>query len=145
MSGDSSFKSSGAVYKTLQKKYPNAGFHTGGIVRADGIPKDGDNIRVRVNPDETILTQDFTKLLPDAVDTMKHFVAITDYSKLMKSKASGSNFGNIIVNNELPNVVNAQDFVSEFQNSKRIQKAFEIGVRDCLSHGRITSNIQNII
>ena len=63
----------------------------------------------------------------------------------MKPKAIGNNFGNIIVTAELPNVSDAQDFVSEFQNSKRIQKAFEIGVRDCLSHGRITNNIQNII
>lgn len=54
----------------------NTGFSTGGIIRdAQGsIQANGDNTIVRVNPGETILTQDFTKLLPDTVSVMKNFV-----------------------------------------------------------------------
>lgn len=51
----------GNIYKKLQEKYPLIGFRTGGIVRTSGVPKNGDHVPVRVNPDETILTKDFTK------------------------------------------------------------------------------------
>lgn len=61
----------GNIYKKLQEKYPLIGFRTGGIVRTSGVPKNGDHVPVRVNPDETILTKDFTEMLPDTVETMK--------------------------------------------------------------------------
>lgn len=52
------------------------GFATGGIVRsANGsLRANGDNTIVRVNPGETILTQKFTKLMPEAVDVMSGFI-----------------------------------------------------------------------
>ncbi len=61
----------GNIYKKLQEKFPLVGFRTGGIVRAGGVPKDGDHVPVRVNPDETILTKEFTEMLPETVETMK--------------------------------------------------------------------------
>lgn len=53
------------------------GFASGGIIRdknGSTMPN-GDNTWIRVNPGETILTQDFTALLPDAVNVMER---ITD-------------------------------------------------------------------
>lgn len=148
-SGDGSFKSNGKVYKALSQKYPHVGFQTGGIVRADGIPKDGDNIRVRVNPNETILTQDFTKLLPEAVDMMQRFtrpVSVPGYLQNIKYLPSdhSTSIGSINLSLDLPNIQNAQDFISELQNSKKIQRALEISISDCIKNGRITNNIQNI-
>jgi len=61
----------GNIYKKLQEKYPLIGFRTGGIVRTSGVPKNGDHVPVRVNPDETILTKEFTEMLPETVETMK--------------------------------------------------------------------------
>ncbi len=49
-----------------------AGFAEGGIVRQ--VHKNGDKALVSVNPDETILTEKFTKVLPESVDIMSQFV-----------------------------------------------------------------------
>ena len=144
MSGDSSFKSSGAVYKALQKKYPNAGFRTGGIVRADGVPKDGDNIPVRVNPNETILTQDFTKMLPETVDTMKKFTKVPDYANQVQPRQMGNTFGDIVINAELPNVKDSYDFANDLKNNKRTQRSIMVSIHDVLKEGRLTHNIQRI-
>lgn len=65
--------STGNLYKKL-KELKVRGFQTGGIVRANGVPLKGDNIPIRVNPNETVLTQDFTDILPMAVDVMDQFV-----------------------------------------------------------------------
>ena len=149
LSGDGSFKSNGKVYRSLSQKYPHIGFQTGGIIRADGIPKNGDNIRVRVNPNETILTQDFTKLLPEAVGIMQRFtrpVSIPGYLQNMKYLTSdhSTSIGSINLSLDLPNIQNTQDFITELQNSKKIQRALEISISDCMKNGRITNNIQTI-
>ena len=149
LSGDGSFKASGKAYKSLRQKYPRAGFQTGGIIRADGVPKDGDNIRVRVNPNETILTQDFTKLLPEAVDIMQRFtrpVSTSGYFQNMKSLpfSNSTSIGSINLSLDLPDIENAQDFVTELQNNKKIQRALEISISDCIKNGRITNNIQSV-
>lgn len=141
-SGDGSFSSNGAVYKKLKKDYPGIGFRTGGIVRAKNVPKDGDFVPVRVNPDETILTQDFTKLLPGAVDTMKDFIKVPDYAGMAEPRQMGNTFGDIVINTELPNVKDSYDFANDLQNNRRTQRAIEVGVHDLMKQGKFTSNIQ---
>lgn len=140
-SGDGSYSSKGAAYKALKKKYP-AKFRTGGIVRAKNVPKDGDFVPVRVNPDETILTQDFTKLLPGAVDTMKDFIKVPDYAGMAEPRQMGNTFGDIVINTELPNVKDSYDFANDLQNNRRTQRAIEVGVHDLMKQGKFTSNIQ---
>src|SRR5574344_199644 len=63
------------------------GFASGGSV-AGQIRKNGDSLLASVNPGETILTQDFTKMLPDLVGTMKDFVNIDvpNYSNFTRAK-----------------------------------------------------------
>lgn len=146
-SGDGSYSSKGAAYKALKKKYPSLGFQTGGIVRADGVPKTGDYVPVRVNPDETILTQDFTKMLPDTVDIMKDFVKVPDYIKVLQERSNIGNtntFGDIVINAELPNVKDPYDFANDLQNNRRTQRAIEVGVHDLMKQGKFTNNIQRI-
>lgn len=150
LSGDGSYQASGKVYKTLSKKYPHVGFRTGGIIRASGVPSDGDRIPIRVNPNETILTQDFTKMLPDAVTMMQQFtkpLSIPGYLQNIKSQAPGrsTSIGSINLSLDLPNVENSQDFISELQNNRKIRRALEISISDCIKNGRITSSIQSIL
>ena len=162
----------GNIYKKLQEKYPLIGFRTGGIVRASGVPKDGDHVPVRVNPDETILTKEFTEMLPETVETMKGlssagvnentipsfvgnyeipndkiqeiqaFINRTDQTRNIQPKNMGNNFGDIVVNANLPNVKDGHSFVSEVQNEIRSQRFFETCVHDCMTKGKITHNIQ---
>lgn len=69
------YPSSGSAKTADLNQYvKDAHFQTGGIVRANGVPLKGDNIPIRVNPNETVLTQDFTDVLPKAVDAMDQFV-----------------------------------------------------------------------
>lgn len=71
------YTKNGAVYKYLKSH----GFRKGGIVRADGVPLDGDNVPIRVNPNETVLTEKFTDELPNAVKTMDEFVKVKESDK----------------------------------------------------------------
>lgn len=71
------YTKNGAVYKYLKSH----GFRKGGIVRADGVPLDGDNVPINVNPNETILTQKFTDELPNAVKTMEEYVKAKESDK----------------------------------------------------------------
>ncbi|MCH5265809.1 MAG: phage tail tape measure protein [Lachnospiraceae bacterium] len=131
----------------LKAYFEKAGFHTGGIIRATGVPSDGDYVPIRVNPNETVLTQDFTKMLPSAVDIMARFVdaqTIPNYNLLPPNISGSQSFGDVVFHAELPNVKNAQDFVDALQNDTRVRKAFTVATKDLISKGRITSNIQSV-
>ncbi|MCM1500113.1 MAG: hypothetical protein NC124_16745, partial [Clostridium sp.] len=145
-SGDGSFGSDGAAYKALKKEFPGIGFQTGGIVRADGVPKNGDYVPVRVNPDETILTQDFTRMLPNTVDIMKDFVKIPDYTKFLQARSNTGNTNqNISIDSiklELPNVKDYRSFREEIQQDVRSQRFLMACNHDMTTKGKLTSNIQ---
>lgn len=138
------YTKNGAVYKKLKENIN--GFQTGGIIRANGVPLKGDNIPIRVNPNETVLTQDFTDVLPMAVDVMDQFVkaAQPNYNALPNSNVCSQSIGDIVIHAELPNVENTQDFVYALQNDSKVQKAFAIAAKDLMSKGRITNNIQSV-
>lgn len=124
------------------------GFQTGGIIRATGVSDTGDKVLVRVNPNETILTQDFTKLLPETVSAMQNFVKlnIPDYSSLIRKNTSNANTfnGGINLNLELPNVQNANDFVTDLKKNSRARRAFEVAVNDISRNGHITEKITRV-
>lgn len=141
---DNNWSKNGNVYKELKEL---SCFRTGGIVRATGVPSDGDYIPIRVNPNETVLTQDFTDMLPTAVDIMDKFVQIQGLTRdnALPQRGLGSQtFGDIVINAELPNVHSAKDFVHALQNDAKVQKAFTIATKDLMNKGRITNNIQSI-
>lgn len=137
------YSKNGAVYKYLKAH----GFQTGGIVRANA-PKTGDNVLVRVNPDETILTKKFTDILPQSLDIMENLtkqINLPDYNNLKSvSRNVGNTFGDIVINAELPNVKDSYDFVHDIQNNRKTQRAIEVSIKDCMSRGKITNNIQSI-
>ena len=123
------------------------GFQTGGVVRSNA-PKTGDNVWVRVNPDETILTKKFTDILPQSLDILENLtrqINLPDYNNLKSVRSNfGNTFGDIVINAELPNVKDSYDFINDIQNNRKTQRALEISVKDCISKGKITNNIQSI-
>ena len=124
-----------------------SGFQMGGIIRTSGVPKNGDHVLVRANPDETILTQRFTDMLPEAVDIMESFIRpqlISDHRLLPKGNFREPSFGDVVIHAELPDVKNPLDFVNALQSDTRVRRAFAIATKDLISKGRITNNIQSI-
>lgn len=140
------YTKNGAVYKKLESEIK--GFRTGGIVRASGVPSDGDYIPIRVNPNETILTQKFTDMLPDTVNIMDNLtkaINFPDYSNIVPNHVGNTqSFGDINVQMDLPNVTDYKSFCDEMQNNNKAQKLFTIATKDLMDKGRITNNIQRI-
>ena len=101
-----------------------------------------------MNPNETVLTQKFTDMLPYTVDIMDNLtkaINLPDYSKIVPNHIGNSqSFGDINLQLDLPNVQNAQDFVSALQNDKKVQQAFTIATKDLVTKGRITNNIKSV-
>ena len=81
-----------------------AGFAEGGIVRQ--VHKNGDKSLVSVKPDETILTEKFTNVLPESVDIMSQFVNMPklDFGKMIN--ISTPDFNAFIPNANRTPVVN---------------------------------------
>ena len=80
-----------------------AGFANGGIVRSNlsgVLAKNGDSLLASVNPNETLLTNDFTKMLPITVDTMRAFnnIKLPNFSKIANHSGNEitMNYGNLI-------------------------------------------------
>ena len=77
-SGTSASTMTDSFKRLVAKALKNAGYANGGVV--DGLKgvlrSNGDSLIATVNPGESILTHDFTKMLPDAVDIMSKFVNI---------------------------------------------------------------------
>ena len=63
-----------------------AGFAEGGVIKKK-VHQNGDSALVSVNPEETILTSDFTKILPQAVNAMENFIKpqIPNYDKVLSN------------------------------------------------------------
>ena len=144
--GDGSYGKNGKVYNALKKKY--TGFRTGGIVRANNVPSDGDYIPIRVNPNETILTQKFTDMLPNTVSIMENFtkaIQIPDYTKITTPNTGNKiSYGDFHFDIELPNVTDSDSFVREMQNSPKVRKMFTVAFDDLAKSGPLTNNIQGI-
>lgn len=143
---DGDYSKDGTVYKYLKTH----GFQTGGIVRANSVPLTGDHLPIRVNPNETILTQKFTDMLPTTVnimDNLQKAIRLPDYVRQVKNNNIGASYGDIHFDIELPNVTNsstANDMIYALQNNKKVQQVLSVGVKDLISEGRITGNIRNI-
>lgn len=137
-------KQTGNLAKKL-KAIGYTGFQTGGIIRATGVPLNGDNIPVRVNPNETILTQKFTDILPQTVEKMDTFNRLlTMNPDKYSSVSSGNTIGDVIINADMSGVENPYDFVRELQTNQKVQKAVTVAVNDLMTKGKITKNVQKV-
>lgn len=143
---DGKYTKGGAVYKYLKAH----GFQTGGIVRANNVPLTGDYVPVRVNPNETILTQKFTDMLPQAVNVMDNLqkaIRVPNYTRQIVKNDAGTSYGDIHFDIDLPNVTNsstAKDIIHALQNDTKVQQVFSEGVNNLMKQKRITSNIRNL-
>lgn len=145
LSGGNSYDENGDVYKKLKEQYSLLGFQTGGIIRASGVPLNGDNIPVRVNPNETILTQKFTDILPQTVEKMDTFNRLlTMNPDKYSSVSSGNTIGDVIINADMSGVESPYDFVRELQTNQKVQKAVTVAVNDLMTKGKITKNVQKV-
>ena len=134
---DTKFDKSGALYKKLHS-LKVLGFANGGIVRDElegKIKKNGDSLLASINPNETVLTEKFTNLMPDAVDMMSKFVKvdIPDVSKYITPISQPTTIDSHIDIN-LPNVENGVDFIAELKKPK-VQKALQSVTTDLLAGG----------
>ena len=134
---DTKFNKSGALYKKLHS-LKVLGFANGGIVRDElegKIKKNGDSLLASVNPNETVLTEKFTNLMPDAVDMMSKFIKvdIPDVSKFITPISQPTTIDSHIDIN-LPNVENGVDFIAELKKPK-VQKALRAVTIDPLAGG----------
>ena len=134
---DTKFDKSGALYKKLHSLQV-LGFANGGIVRDElegKIKKNGDSLLASINPNETVLTEKFTNLMPNAVDMMSKFVKVDlpDVSKLITPISQPTTIDSHIDIN-LPNVENGVDFIAELKKPK-VQKALQSVTTDLLAGG----------
>ena len=127
----------GNLYQKL-KGLGLKGFANGGIARDElegKIKKNGDSLLASINPNETVLTEKFTNLMPDAVDMMSKFVKVDlpDVSKFITPISQPTTIDSHIDIN-LPNVENGVDFIAELKKPK-VQKALQSVTTDLLAGG----------
>ena len=129
-------KKTGKLYKKLHS-LGLKGFANGGIVRDElegQIKANGDSLLASVNPNETVLTEKFTELMPNAVDMMSKFVKVDlpDFSRIKPISQPTTIDSHIDIN--LPNVENGIDFIEELKKPKN-QKALRSVTTDLLAGG----------
>ena len=124
----------GNLYKELHSlKVP--GFSKGGVVSVDDLYKqiksNGDTTLASVKSGEGILTpiqtKQFTSLisqLPDLNQSVVDYKALTRNIKSNPASYS-NNVGDIILNIDLPNVTNPDEFVRAIQSSQKLQKTLQ--------------------
>ena len=79
------------------------------------------------------------------MENLTRQINLPDYDNLKSVRSNvGNTFGDIVINAELPNVKDSYDFINDIQNNRKTQRALEISVKDCISKGKITNNIQSI-
>lgn len=135
---DTKFNKSGALYKKLHS-LKVLGFANGGIARDElegKIKKNGDSLLASINPNETVLTEKFTNLMPDAVDMMSKFVKVDlpDVSKFITPISQHPTTIDSHIDINLPNVENSVDFIAELKKPK-VQKALQSVTTDLLAGG----------
>lgn len=136
----------GNLYKRL-KQLKVKGFKRGGIARL--IQSEGeDGIAMVRNGEGFIAPEDVSKIqeLIQVVPSMTDFIqSMTKLPISQDSRPSVNTFGDIHFDKiELPNVQNADDFVTALQTDKKVQRALGVSVHDLMTKGRITSNIQRV-
>lgn len=113
--------------KLLLETLKKIGYSTGGII-THAIHDNGDTGWITVRKGETVLTDEFTKLLPESVSAMKAFGNLSDINRLHQlpeaysALSAGNRIEKIELNLSLPNVTDTDSFVSELQRNQRFEK-----------------------
>lgn len=124
----------GNLYKELHSlKIP--GFSKGGVVSVDDLYKqiksNGDTTLASVKSGEGILTPLQTKQFTSLVSQLPNLnQSVIDYKALTRNIKSNpasynNNVGDIILNIDLPNVTNPDEFVKAIQSSQKLQRTLQ--------------------
>lgn len=133
----------GHLYKRL-KALGLSGFKRGGIgrlVKASGedgfaLVRNGEGF---IAPEHVESIQSLMNIIPDMTQFTNTLTHVEPVSRELSNQ-----FGDIVINAELPNVANVQDFVQALQHDRKTQQALTIATKDLMEKGRITNRIQNI-
>lgn len=143
----------GNLYKELHSlKIP--GFSKGGVVSVDDLYKqiksNGDTTLASVKSGEGILTplqtKQFTSLisqLPDLNQSVIDYKALTRNIKSNPASYS-NNVGDIILNIDLPNVANPDEFVKAIQSSQKLQKTLQSVTIDMMNSNSTRLGVNRI-
>lgn len=109
----------------------NAGYANGGVVSGlkGAIRANGDSLIATVNPRESILTEEFTNMLPKAVDIMSNFNTLP--SLIPKSVSNNRDvlqnikIGDINVTVDAPNAYDANGITQAIKQSTALQKTLQ--------------------
>lgn len=140
----SKYAQDGNVYQSLKKRFPSLGFSHGGIgrlVKASGedgfaLVRNGEGF---IAPEHVESIQSLMNIIPDMTQFTNALTHVEPVSRELSNQ-----FGDIVINAELPNVANVQDFVQALQHDRKTQQALTIATKDLMEKGRITNRIQNI-
>lgn len=140
----SKYAQDGNVYQSLKKRFPSLGFSHGGIgrlVKASGedgfaLVRNGEGF---IAPEHVESIQSLMNIIPDMTQFTNALTHVEPVSRELSNQ-----FGDIVINAELPNIANVQDFVQALQHDRKTQQALTIATKDLMEKGRITNRIQNI-
>lgn len=117
--------------RLIAKALKNAGYANGGVVSGlkGAIRANGDSLIATVNPRESILTEEFTNMLPKAVDIMSNFNTLP--SLIPKSVSNNRDvlqnikIGDINVTVDAPNAYDANGITQAIKQSTALQKTLQ--------------------
>lgn len=113
------------------------GYATGGII--GGTSYTGDKLLIRANSGESVLTSEFTKLLPDAIQAMNGFVRMPEVQipeikvpdlALNRNMGNSVDVGDVHIHIDGSNIVDPQSFVETFRKSHAMQNIVKKSVAD---------------
>ena len=117
--------------RLIAKALKNAGYANGGVVSGlkGAIRANGDSLIATVNPRESILTEEFTNMLPKTVDIMSNFNTLP--SLIPKSVSNKRDvlqnikIGDINVTVDAPNAYDANGITQAIKQSTALQKTLQ--------------------
>lgn len=117
--------------KKILKALKNAGYANGGVVSGlkGAIRANGDSLIATVNPRESILTEEFTNMLPKAVDIMSNFNTLPSLipKSILNNRSVSQDIkiGDINVTVDAPNAYDANGITQAIKQSTALQKTLQ--------------------
>ena len=117
--------------RLIAKALKNAGYANGGVVSGlkGAIRANGDSLIATVNPRESILTEEFTNMLPKAVDIMSNFNTLPSLipKSILNNRSVSQDIkiGDINVTVDAPNAYDANGITQAIKQSTALQKTLQ--------------------